>query len=116
MTVGEILQSGDEFEASPFELAASWARTTGPGPVRRDALPEAVQSAIDSAIADQPDRRAVVLAARTLLDGVETSRMGPEADLPPDEDLLVVSVVTSDVSTSAIHVVAHTVVVHLDSG
>jgi hypothetical protein len=79
-------------------------------------LPEAVQSALDSAIADQPDRRAVVLAARTLLDGVETSRMGPEGDLPPDEELVVVSVVISEVSTAAIHVVAHTVVIHLVAG
>ena len=72
-----------------------------------------VQNALDEALADQPGRRAVVLAFRTLLDGVETTRMGPEAELPPDDELIVVSVVTSEVSTTAVHVVAHTVVAHV---
>jgi hypothetical protein len=112
MAGDNIVQLG-ESEDSPFELAVAWAKTTAPGPVRRNSLPAAVQSAIGSAIEDRLNRKTVVLAARTLIDGVETSRTGPVADLPPDDELLVVSVVTSDVSTTAIHVVAHTVVVHL---
>ena len=101
-----------EEEPGAIDLVAGFARQRAPGPVRRDALPASVQSALDEALADQPGR-AVVLAFRTLLDGVETSRMGPEAELPPDDELVVVSVVTSEVSTSAVHVVAHTVVAHV---
>ena len=102
-----------EDEPSSFELVVAFAREQAPGPVRRDALPATVQNALDEALADQPGRRAVVLAFRTLLDGVETTRMGPEAELPPDDEVIVVSVVTSEVSTTAVHVVAHTVVAHV---
>jgi hypothetical protein len=102
-----------EDEPSALELVVGFAREQAPGPVRRDELPAGVQNALDEALTDQPGRRAVVLAFRTLLDGVETTRVGPEAELPPDDELIVVSVVTSEVSTTAVHVVAHTVVAHV---
>lgn len=115
VTDGDIaadVHAGDD-EPSPFEMAVRWARHPAPGLVRRDALPAAVSGALDEAIIDRTGSHAVVLAARSVIDGVETARMGPERPLPPDDELVVVSVVTSEVDTVAIHVIAHTVVAHV---
>jgi hypothetical protein len=106
------VDAGDD-EPSPFEMALRWARHPAPGPVRRDALPATVSGALDEAMIDRPGSHAIVLAARSILDGVETARMGPEGSLPPDDELVVVSVVTSEVDTAAVHVIAHTVVAHV---
>ncbi len=116
MTNGNIV-AGDvdaaDDEPSAFEMAVRWACSPGPGPVRRDALPVAASSALDEAMADRPGSHAVVLAIRSILDGAETARMGPEGPLPSDEELVVVSVVTSEVDTVTVHVIAHTVVAHV---
>jgi hypothetical protein len=102
-----------EDRPSDLELAVRWARQPAPGPVRRDTLPASARDALDDAVSDIAGHHAVVLALRTVLDGAETARVGPVGPLPPDDELIVVSVVTSEVRTSAVHVIAHTVVAHL---
>lgn len=107
---------GSPDDEAPLEYLIGWARGR-PGPaVREDALPGSAKTTLADARAEHPGRTLTCLAFRTLLDGVETTRLGVvEADIPSDQ-LLALSVVTSSAALDGISVVAHTLVVRNSAG
>jgi hypothetical protein len=100
---------------TPLEQMLGWARGGGGGPVREEALPASVRAALESARAEQPDRRLTCIAFHTLVDGQETARMGPEGELPEAASLLALSVVVSETTAASVRVVAHVLVTQVGS-
>lgn len=102
--------AGDE---RPLEHLIGWAYGR-PGPaVREDALPASLRTVLADARAEHPGRSLTCLASRTLIDGVETSRLGAiEADAPASE-LVALAVVTSSATIDAVTVIAHALVVQI---
>jgi hypothetical protein len=92
-----------------------WARGTGAGAVREEALPASVQLALETARSERPDRTLTCVAFHTLVDGEEVARMGPEGELPDDERMLVLSVVVGETTAKSIRVVAHVLVTRADA-
>ena len=103
----EVDESAPE---TPLEQMIGWARGGGGGPVREEALPASVRSALESARAEQPDRRLRCVAFHTVVDGQEVARMGPEGELPDEASLVVLSVVISETTAETVRVVAHVLV------
>jgi hypothetical protein len=95
---------------SPLEQMIGWARSEGATAVSEDALPAAMRDALAFARAQRAPETLAPLAFQTLVDGVETARMGPKDELPATEELVVLSVVVSEATADGVHVVAHVLV------
>jgi hypothetical protein len=108
----------DQHSGSDLEQVIGWARvpdTAGVAVTAVDehSLPVAAREAVQSLRAQLPGRTVSVLAFRTLTDAAETARAGPYEPLPPDPELVALSVVTSTVSIERVTVVGHVVVAHV---
>lgn len=95
---------------TPLEQMLGWARGESPGAMREEALPASIRAALETARAEQPERRLKCVAFHTIVDGEEVARMGPEGELPDNASLLVLSVVVSETTAKSIRVVAHVLV------
>jgi hypothetical protein len=102
----------DESDDAPFNHLIGWAGSASGYPMREDVLPASLASALATLRGRMSAQSLSCLAYRTLVDGVETARMGPNERLPPDDELIVLSVITTEASTSRLQVTGHTLLVH----
>jgi hypothetical protein len=105
--------AGDE---RPLEHLIGWAYGPPGSAVREDALPASLRTALADARAEHPGRSLTCLAYRTLIDGVETARLGASEAEVPASQLVALSVVSSSATIDAISVVAHSLVLQIREG
>jgi hypothetical protein len=98
---------------TPLEQAIAWARAGTAPPLHEETLPVSVRAALESARASRPGRTLTSLAFHTVVDGEEVARMGPEAELPEEAELLALSVVLGETTAADVRVVAHVLVVQV---
>ena len=99
-------------ESPDFEMIVGWGRSPTGEMLPQESLPEIVQVAISSVQRENQKASYSVLAFRTLMNGEETDRSGPKTELPPDQDLLVLSLVDSRVTLDSLRVLVHMVILH----
>lgn len=96
-----------------FEMIVGWGRIPTGEMIPQDSLPEIVQVAISSLQRENQKSSYEVLALRTLKEGIETVRSGPKTQLPPNKQLLVLSLVESQATVKSLQVLVHTVILHM---
>ncbi|GAA3913913.1 hypothetical protein GCM10022382_20290 [Microbacterium invictum] len=98
-------------EPSDLDLVTRWARTPSAVTADEGSLPTALAVAVQELRAQTPGATFRLVAFHTLVDGAETARQGSVASSTLDA-LEVLSIVTSRISSTGVHVVAHTAVLH----